>query len=237
MPTQPMEIPQRIAWDDFVCRWDWPQGEHVVCIGPTGCGKSTLMRSVIQLRDWAVVLGSKKKDDTYTRYLAQGYERAFRWPAPTPPKGQLTQHVLLWPKINKIEDIEKMTPVFKRCLDGIFVDENWCVGLDDLYFLAYVLKLQKQISALNYQVRSMGVTLVSGLQRPAWVPRSTWDQASHAFIRRLSDADDVRTLRGLGKVPSRDLQYWLDDLKRYEWLYLPVAHADDCPPLIVTPPA
>lgn len=223
----------RLSWDEFSARWEWPQGEHVVVVGPIGCGKSTLIRSIAERRDWVVGLASKKKDDTYERYVkAFGYERITRWP-PHVRKGQTFQRVLLWPKIERIEDLPKMGPVFRRCLEEVFVDENWTVLLDDLYYLAKVLGLDAEIAALNYQVRSMGVTLVSGLQRPAWVPRSTWDQASHAFIRRLADIDDVRTLRGLCRVPAKDLEVWLNRLGRHEWLYLPVAHGDSVQPLIV----
>ena len=248
MATQPiLSTPLRLPWDEFVTRWYWPQGEHVAIIGPIGSGKSTLMRSILELRSWVVVLASKKKDSTYDGYLAAGYERIGRWPPPKPKRGQQYQRTILWPKIKTVSDLDALGPVFKKCLNDVFVDENWCVGMDDLFYLSQMCRvpkgigkatetLSKQIAALNYQVRSMGVTLVSCLQRPAWVPRSTWDQASHAFIRNLSDIDDIRTLRGLSKISTRELEVWLNELGVYEWLYLPVARSDRLSPLIVSPP-
>lgn len=233
-----LQEPQRVSWPEFIGRYfPWRQGEHVVIVGPTGSGKSVLMRSLMTRRDWVTVLCSKKRDATYTDYLNSGYIRALKWPPPLPPKGADSQHVLLWPKIGNISDLDTLNPIFSHCLDSVFVDEGWCVGLDDLYFLCKRAKLQGQIEALNYQVRSMGVSLVSCLQRPAWVPRTTWDQASHAFVRRLADTEDLRTIRGLAPGTTRDLETWTRQLGRYEWLYLPVAHGDAYPPLIVCPPA
>lgn len=229
--------PERVDWDDFLANhFNWSSGEHVVIIGPTGSGKSVLMRSLLWRRDWAVVLCSKKKDATYTDYLKEGYTRAVKWPPPLPPRGQVSQHVLLWPKITTIADLDTLNPVFRKALNAVFVDEGWAVGLDDLYYLCQEAKLQKPIAALNQQVRSLGVSLVACMQRPAWVPRTTWDQASHAFIRTLADADDVRTIRGLSRVSARELEEYTRLLRRYEWLYLPVAHGDTQPPIIVKPP-
>ena len=231
-------LPDRIQWEDFTeSVFDWQQGEHVVCIAPTGRGKSTLMRSLLWQRDWAVVLCSKKKDRTYDRYLAEGYTRSAKWPPPPPPKDQLSQHVLLWPQAKTLADLDSFSPVFRRCLDDVFIDENWAVGLDDLYYLCVRCKLKQQIEALNYQTRSVGVSLVSGMQRPAWVPRSCWDQTSHAFVRSLSDLDDLRTIRGLSRANAKELEVWTRELRPYEWLYLPVAHGDSKPPVIVKPPA
>src|SRR5260221_14055477 len=100
MALQPItSTPPRLTWDEFIVRWNWPQGEHVAVIGPIGSGKSTLMRSIMELRSWVVVLGSKKKDATYTRYMECGYERIGSWPPPKPKRGQMSQHLLLWPQI------------------------------------------------------------------------------------------------------------------------------------------
>jgi hypothetical protein len=135
-----------------------------------------------------------------------------------------------------MSDLYGMAPVFRRCFDDVFIDEGWTIGLDDLYYLCKVCGLSDQISALNYQVRALGVTMVSCMQRPAWVPRSAWDQASHAFVRRLSDVEDIRTIRGLSPWSAKELDLELRQLQRYEWLYIPVAHGDEREPVIVKPP-
>lgn len=233
-----MVLPDRCDWQEFTeTRFQWEQGEHVVIVGPIGSGKSTLMRSLLWERDWVTVLCSKKKDRTYDEYLKEGYIRAEKWPPPMPPKDQRSQHVLLWPKIKTMDDINGLAPVFHNCLWNVFIDESWAVGLDDLFFLCKKLRLTADIEAINYQVRSMGVSMVACMQRPAWVPRSAWDQASHAFIRRLQDVEDLRTIRGLSLGTAKELEEWTRQLKRYEWLYLPVAHGDTQPPCIIRPPA
>lgn len=224
--------PCQVSWDEFCRLFPFEQGEHIAVIGQTKSGKSTILRCLLNEQKWNVVLCSKKKDATYDKFLAQGYERIPKWPPPPQPKGQDWQHVLLWPKIEKMEDLDACGPIFDRCLNDIFIDEGWTVALDDLYYLCKELKLQKPITKLNYQVRSLGVSLVSCMQRPAWVPRSTWDQSSYAFISRLSDIDDVRSIVGLSRVSSKELIGWLNKLRRWDWLYLPVTEPD-IPPCII----
>lgn len=226
-------LPDRLDWDTFIKTLDWNQGEHVAVIGPTGCGKSTLMRALVWRRDWVVSFCTKKKDSTYDDSLRQGYKRVVKWP---PPKTkERREHLLLWPKYEQIGDIYASAPVFRRALEHIFVDEGWCICLDDLYYLSTKLKLANEISAINYQVRSMGVTLVSGMQRPKKVPLETWDQASHAFVSRIGNYDDLQSIRGLSQVDARTLKMWVGSLRKHEWLYLPVAKSADLPPVIVKP--
>lgn len=235
MPLRQYTLPKRITWDQFITTWTWKQGQHVAAIGPTGAGKTTLMQAILPLRDWVVVFANKPNDDSYHRLLAEGYIRAKKWPPPK-NKNPHSQYVLLWPEIRSVDDLQKKTPIFEKCLKSVFTDTSWTVGLDDLYYTAKVMGLGKLIEALNYQVRAQKVTLVSGIQRPAWVPRSCWDQSSHAFLASMSDIDDVRALRGLSPVGSSELFYWLENLKAHEWLYLPVSNSVEYPPVIVRPP-
>lgn len=202
-------------------------------IGPTGSGKSTLIRALAWRRDWVGWLATKKKDATFDENLRQGYRRIKKWP---PPKtGEDREHWLLWPEYKRIDDIMNSRLVFKRMLDHVFVDEGWTVCLDDLFYLSTKLKLANEISAFNYQVRSMGVSLIAGMQRPKKVPLETWDQASHAFLSRIGNYDDLLTIRGLAQVDMPTLRVWVGSLQKHEWLYLPVANSFDTQPVIVKP--
>lgn len=192
------------------------------------------MRSLLWERDWVVVLCTKKKDETYDRYLAEGYNRSAKWPPPPPPRDQVSNHVLLWPHAKTLQDLESFGPVHRKALNSVFEDENWALGLDDLYYLCVRCKLKPEIEALNYQVRSVGVSLVSAMQRPSWVPRSCWDQSSHGFLGPISDLDDLRTIRGLFRASTKELEVWTRELRPYEWLYQ--STRIDQPPLIVKPP-
>lgn len=232
-PIEPIPIPERVPWEQFIKTLDWQQGEHVAVIGPTGSGKSVLMRALCWRRDWVVDFCTKKSDDTYQDSISQGYKRITKWPPPKSKKN--SEYLLLWPKFQKIGDIYAAAPVFRKALDSIFIDQGWTIGLDDLFYLSTVLKLSKEIAAMNYQVRSMGVTLIAGMQRPKKVPLETWDQASHVFLSRIGNYDDLQAIRGLAQVDTRSLMQWVGQLRKHEWLYLPVAKALDYPPVIVKP--
>lgn len=230
------QLPERVDWQTFSESYlHWRQGQHVAIIAPTDAGKTTLMRSLLWERDWVVVLCSKKKDASYSQFLSEGYTRSPKWPPPPPPKEQLSQHVLLWPEAKTLEDLRGFAPVFRRCLQEVFVDENWAVALDDLYYLCVKLGLKAEIEDLNYQVRSIGVSLVASMQRPAWVPRSCWDQSSHGFIGPMTDLDDLRTVRGLFRASTKELEVWTRNLRQHEWLYC--SSRIDRPAVIVRPPA
>jgi hypothetical protein len=230
-------VPDKVSWDEFrTNHLDWKQGEHVAAIGPTGSGKSVLLRALSWERDWCAWFVTKKKDKTFDEALAMGWVRSTKWPPPKPPRDQRFQRILLWPEYKRILDIYKAAPLFKQTLDYMFIDEGWSVILDDLFFLTVKLKLEQEITAINYQVRSMGLTLMSAMQRPKKVPLESWDQASHAFLGRIGNYDDLQQIRGLAQVDTKTLQGWLKLLAQHEWLYLPVANAFDRVPVIVKPP-
>lgn len=236
MATQIVPLLERKSWIDFTNQIPWEQGEHTVCIAPTGRGKSVLFRAWCWRRDWVVWCSTKKKDDEYTRQMSLGYGRFAQWPIKKPPRDQRNQYALLWPDYKKLTDVYKAAPVFRKMLEDVYEDEGWTVVLDDLFFLSEKLKLRNEISALNYQVRSLNATLVSALQRPRRIPLETWDQASHAFLRPLGNYDDLLTIRSLAPVNSKVLEAWLRNLKPFEWLYLPVSRTDEFEPCIVKPP-
>ena len=234
LSRQTLPLPERVTWETFNHNLKWDQGEHVCVIGATGSGKSTLIRALTWRRDWVSWFGTKKKDETYNDNIFLGYKRILKWPPPRSKQRQ--EYWMLWPQYKFIRDIYNSAPVFRKALEHIFIDESWTVVLDDLFFLSTKLKLASEISAINYQVRSMGVTLISGMQRPAKVPLETWDQSSHAFISRISNDDDLAKIRGLANVDNRTLRTWVGQLRKHEWLYLPVAKAIEVPSMIVIPP-
>jgi hypothetical protein len=85
------------------------------------------------------------------------------------------------------------------------------------------LKLADIIAEIQFQIRALGVSEVNELQRPAWVPRATWGQSSHAFLQALSDQDDLMEMRGLFRMTTRELIEVTRSLAKYEWLYRNVA--------------
>lgn len=236
MATSPLVIPslERVDATELFKRMKWKQGEHVAAIAPTGRGKSVLLRSLCWQRDWVAWLSTKKKDDEYMRMISMGYERHANWPIKKPPRDQRFQRGIIWPDYKKLLDIYSMgTPVFKRLFDNVYQDEGWTVVLDDLYFLSEELKCRKEITALNYQVRSLGVSLVSAMQRPKKVPLETWDQSTHLFLRPIGNYDDLMLLRGKIGRDLKLIEGWMKQLHEYEWIYF---NEEQGQPVIYKPP-
>src|SRR5205823_2549157 len=86
-----------LSWNEFYPDFlrHWETGEHVVTVGPTGSGKSTLNVEILKGRHRTVrgthILGivTKPRDSSLS---ASGIPRITRWP---PEYGQ--DVVLLWP--------------------------------------------------------------------------------------------------------------------------------------------
>lgn len=235
MPN-PLIIPslERVDAPELFKRMRWKQGEHVAAIAPTGRGKSVLLRSLCWQRDWVAWLSTKKSDDEYIRMMGMGYERHEKWPIKKPPREQRLQRALIWPKYKKLLDVYDMgSPVFKRLMADVYEDEGWTVVLDDLYFLSEELKCRKEITALNYQVRSLKVSLVSAMQRPKKIPLETWDQSTHLFLRPIGNYDDLMVLRGKIGRDMKLIEGWMSQLREFEWIYF---NEEQPAPMIYKPP-
>jgi hypothetical protein len=240
----------KVQWDNWIkwFRGEWKPGQHLTVLAETGGGKSNLIQHLTAEKPWVATLVSKKEDDTYDRYLANGFKRIKKWPPGKPFWGrpQPPGHYLLWPKIEEFSDINKLAPIFRNCLEDIFShpkrnpkdypDAGWVVDLADTYYLSMNLKLADIISELQFQVRALGVSEISELQRPRWVPRACWGQATHSFTQSLQDMEDLAEIRGLFKMTTRQLTIVTNRLEPYEWLYRNKANPHAGAMIISKPP-
>jgi hypothetical protein len=231
-----LKIP-RVRWDEWYAWWPWKQGQHVVITAQTGGGKSNTVRLLMNKRKYGVVLASKKMDDTYDEYIKTGVKRIQKWPPPKPMwNPPAKEFYLLWPEIKAFKDIKKLEAIFRHCLEDLFIDGGWCVILADLFYLSMKLKLMDIITEIQFQIRALGVSELSELQRPRWVPRATWGQSSHTFLQSLSDLDDLAEIRGLYRMSTRELIAATNLLGPYEWLYRNVADPFSKPMILTKPP-
>jgi hypothetical protein len=217
--TRELEDYDTVPWADFWPGFKWQQGEHVVTVAPTGGGKSTLLARLLPKRESVVVFVTKLYDPVFQQeYLRQGYKRIEQWSDARPWDRKL----LLWPGRESTlrGTLVKQRVVFKEALDRIFHERGWCIVIDEQHYMCASLGLQTEIAMYLHQGRSAGLTVVNGIQRPAWVPVVTYSGSQHGFIWKTTDAKDASRLANLGGTNAKELGYNALKLKKHEFIYV-----------------
>jgi hypothetical protein len=211
----------RADWATFLERhFVWEQGEHVTLVGKTGSGKTNLAQQLLPMRDFVCAIGTKPKDDTMLSLIRKDkYKRIKEWPPPT-VIGAKSQRIALWPRFERPEDVVDQQRVIDAALREIFAAGGWCIFADELYYLCKFLGLSRLFEVFWSQARSIGITVVGGAQRPAWLPLMAYSQATHLFFARTTDHRDVMRLGSLGGNDARLIADTLGSLRQYEFLYI-----------------
>lgn len=178
----------------------WRAGEHVTIIGGTGSGKSELARRILGIRKSSVVFGTKPRDDTLDRFVADGWTRIRSWPPP-----EDIRRAILWPVIEARSDLDSLGPLFAATLDDIFVEGAWAIYIDELHYATGRLGLAAHLGDIWEQGRSLGVTLIVATQRPANIPLLAYSQATYLALFRTTDARDLDRLADVSGDIDRDL--------------------------------
>ena len=186
----------------------WKQGEHVVIVGDTGSGKTYLESKLLPLRKHVLVLRTKPDDVKFDGFhripllKKVGMQRFDN-------EGKVITRYLLHPKYedHQIEMVKAFNKVWK--------EGGWCVAIDETYYATQILKLERPINKLLTQGRSMHITVVCGMQRPAWISRFAMSQATHAFIFRCEGRD----LKSLADALSPAIIKPVEDLREHDFIY------------------
>jgi hypothetical protein len=208
----------RVPWDVFIGDWRWEQGEHVGLIGPTGSGKTTLLGAILPYRSYVVVFGTKPADDTLDMLLEQEHYRKFtewlRVPAHKSPRR------VLWPDASEIDAEENQKIVFGNAFRAIFKEQNWCVVVDEGWYVSEMLRLKQQMRVYWTQGRSLGLSFVVCTQRPAWVPVEMYDGSTHLFFWRTTEEEALRRMSSLGAANNAIVRYIVPRLEEHQTLYI-----------------
>ena len=208
---------ERVSWGAFLRNFAWKQSEHVTMLGPNGCGKSTLALRLLPLRRFVVAFGTKPKDTTLDYLIHDQRFRIVReWP-PSPTE----ERVILWPPIGKMTDVPDQRKAFQDALSDIYEAGSWCVYFDEAWYLDVFLGLRKPINLLLQQARAMNVSIVATSQRPVYISKSFYSEATHLFLWRMVDLPDrKRLLEMSGSVDKRHVIRTVGTLARHEVLYV-----------------
>ena len=219
-------------WHTFLTRWKWKQGEHLTVIGPTGTGKSFLLRAITPIRERShgaiCVIGTKPKDDTLDKWIREAHLTTIKkWPAPywkyphaQPADVSWRYRLALRPPIEGAEDLPRMADTIARMLKSAYCDGNWCIFADELWMICDELGLHREMKLLWTQGRSLGVTVAGGTQRPRDIPLAAYSSATHLFFFRTNDEDDLNRIQGIGGMDSRGLRQLVAGLGKHDMLYV-----------------
>jgi len=153
----------------------WKQGEHVVIVGDTGSGKTYLEAKILPMREHVIVLRTKPDDVKFP-----GFHKVTE----VAHLGDIKyKKYLLVPKY----DFQQFQ--LAKAMDLAWKEGGWTIAIDETYYATDILRLGRSINKLLTQGRSKHITVVAGMQRPAWISRFALSQSTHAFIFRCEGRD------------------------------------------------
>jgi energy-coupling factor transporter ATP-binding protein EcfA2 len=218
---KPVYQADNLDWDTFMeDGFPWEQGEHVTIVAPTGWGKTTLGLGILPHREYSIVLATKPRDSTLSPLLKEGYKIVEKLPL---PPIELYPRIIFWPRIEKAAHMAQQKDEFRKLLMNVYEVGGWSVYVDELDYICNYLKLSPLVELLWRQGRSLGISVIGGTQRPAFIPLLAYDQATHLFIGR--DNDDVNISRyasiaGGGKPYKAAVKNAISALREHEFLYV-----------------
>jgi len=198
-------MPNLIELDSIIPR----ESDRVFIVGQTGTGKTVLARALLQQREHVVVL------DTKRRIIWPGYTifTDFKKLADIDPVK--TKRVVFKPTFDDIVNNNGAVIngffrwIFERQRCALYVDELADVATGDDFPFHYGKCLREG--------RELGIEVLSGTQRPTFIPQIAMSEAEHIYcfkLRMFADRQRVERLTGIASDKIAAL------LKR-EFLYAP----------------
>lgn len=212
-----------VLFQDHLRQLRWEQGQHVVLSGPTGSGKTTLAKSLLEKRGHVVGFAVKAKDPTLKKEFAdwqfvEDFTEIENW----------MNRVMVWPRPKKKEDADawraRQRKTFKYAFDKLLLADGWGVYIDELAFMADPKfgGVGTQIEMSHYISRSAKNSYLSCVQRPVNVPLAVMSNTSHAYIAKTHLAEDLKRLSNLGGVDQKELSRVVTSLPtRHDFVYQP----------------
>lgn len=115
---------------------------------------------------------------------------------------------------------EEQREAFQELLIGVFDEGGWQLYGDEIRYLSDNLKLKQELELLWLQGRSLGITIMVSTQRPVSIPVVAFESASHLFLFRTTDQNNIDRAAEFESANKPLLRYLLPRLPQYEALYI-----------------
>ena len=218
---------EALAWPDFL-EWfadAWQPGEHVGIIAPTGAGKSTFAKGILDLRRYVIVLDAKGGDGTLESYR---YPRLKTWPGNKQMAKMVMKNdddnkpsrYILGNKTMVIDDKMKLIQTLRHGLLGIWEMGGFTAYADELMILTdpRQFNLRTEVDSMLIAARDKGVSFVGSYQAPSWVSPMMGKQATWVAVSYTRDTDVVNRLAEILGRPKEEIRGAIAGLEEYCWI-------------------
>lgn len=219
--SEPLRKYPFVAWDRLKKAIVWKQGQHVVTVGGTGSGKTTISGELLPRRKLVVVFVSKGMDEIFEGPYFSDYETIALWKK----RKKEQEKVLLRPANQRtIQDTrEHKTVVFRDCMDEILLKEGyWCIDIDETHYVSERLKLSGEITDILEQGRSHHISMWNNTQRPSGIPLAVYVNSMHGFFFLTQEKYDTERLGRMKNkhTSAKELIANIEALDEHEFVYI-----------------
>lgn len=219
---------QRFEREEFINeRWAYERGNHVIFIGPTQCGKTTLQFQLLQKSITpdlpAVIFGQKPRDETVDKWAPRlGLKEIKTWPPPlhhkftgAPPGYLLRPATVFDPKKDDVHHHAQYRAAMLDC----FKRGEHIVVPDELYD-AKRLGLEQELIALWTKGEAMHAGQWGTVQKPSHIPSWGFNNSAHVFLYNDPDRRNIKRYAEIGGIDTKLLEETVESLPDHESLYL-----------------
>ena len=211
-------------------------GEHVLCVGQTGSGKSVLLQELIKSATIApIFILDSKCDDGFLALnrpdedleIFDGGILAFSKLIKQPPR-KIATYLVIRPPVDEVTDPDILDAYIT--LIHQYYKGHCIIVIDELYMLHKNGRAGTGLSGALTRGRSKGHSLYGATQRPSWISRFCISEMSHYYIFRLMEVDDRKRFSHVGYDKNKML-----DRYHYFNYNSKLGEGGEYPPLEVEP--
>lgn len=182
-------------------------GDRVFVAGQTGSGKTTLVQVLLEHRSFVVVLDVKGTMRWGGYKVFDSLSSLMRADPEAMPK------MIYKPRYDEMSSREIMNRFFR----WIYERRRTTVYVDELAGVARGDDFPHYYGACLMRGRELGIEVISGAQRPTYIPQIAMSEAEHVYSFKLKMVNDRARMENLTGIPSESIAA----LAKREFLYAP----------------